>query len=447
MVPKAELHVHLEGTATPDLVRRIAARNGLPVPDGVFAAPDRFAWRDFLDFLRTYDLAASVIRTGAGLPRHHLRVPRRLRAPTGAIYVELIASPDHARPAGLSDAEHWEGIAAGHRRRARATTASRRASSAWRSATSASSAPIEIAEHTAVAAATPTSSASTLAGDEAGYPPGPFAEAYEIAAAAGLGCTVHAGEQAGADSVRGALELPVTRISHGVRAIEDPALVAELAERGDRARGLPDQQRRPRRLPELRGPPLRRRCARPACRSRSAPTTRRISALASAASTRWRASTSALSDEELVGDHAHGRRGELRGARIARRSFSTRLTNSQRLAAVDCRNRPAPGGAGPREELQGGAVHRSPYRAILIALILAVGSSAVAACGSERRQHRAAARTSRRLDVDRRSPRARRSRSASSPTSAASTTARSTSSPTRAWSEARRPSSASRAAC
>ncbi len=64
MVPKAELHVHLEGTATPDLVRRIAQRNGLEVPEGVFAAPDRFAWRDFLDFLNTYNLVCSVIRTG-----------------------------------------------------------------------------------------------------------------------------------------------------------------------------------------------------------------------------------------------------------------------------------------------------------------------------------------------------------------------------------------------
>ena len=70
------------------------------------------------------------------------------------------------------------------------------------------------------------------AGDEAGYPPGPFAEAYAMAADAGLGCSVHAGEWAGAESVRAALDLPVTRIGHGVRAIEDPALVAEIAERG-----------------------------------------------------------------------------------------------------------------------------------------------------------------------------------------------------------------------
>jgi adenosine deaminase len=70
-----------------------------------------------------------------------------------------------------------------------------------------------------------------LAGDEANYPAGDFAQAFAIAADAGLGCTVHAGEWDGPPSVRAALELPVTRIGHGVRSIEDPALVGELAER------------------------------------------------------------------------------------------------------------------------------------------------------------------------------------------------------------------------
>ena len=80
MVPKAELHVHLEGTAPPDLVRRIAQRNGLDIPEGVFAAPDRFAWRDFLDFLNTYDLLLQRHPHRRGLPRHRLRVPGLLRA-------------------------------------------------------------------------------------------------------------------------------------------------------------------------------------------------------------------------------------------------------------------------------------------------------------------------------------------------------------------------------
>jgi adenosine deaminase len=72
----------------------------------------------------------------------------------------------------------------------------------------------------------------SMAGDEQNYPAGDYAEAFEIAAGAGLGCTVHAGEWAGPESVRAGLGLPVTRIAHGVRAVEDPPLVDELAERG-----------------------------------------------------------------------------------------------------------------------------------------------------------------------------------------------------------------------
>src|SRR4051794_27075466 len=228
MLPKAELHVHLEGTAPPDLVRRIAQRNGLDIPQGMFAAPDRFAWRDFLDFLDTYNLVCSVIRTGEDyrdIAYEYLASCAR----DGAIYVELTASVDHSRIAGLGDAEHWDGIAAGiddaradHGIDARILSVAVRNYGVERA--------IEIAELTA-ARPHPYVVGFSLAGDEAGYPPEPFVEAYRVAADAGLGCTVHAGEWAGAASVRGALEPPVTRIAHGVRAIEDPGLVAELAQR------------------------------------------------------------------------------------------------------------------------------------------------------------------------------------------------------------------------
>jgi adenosine deaminase len=228
VLPKAELHVHLEGTATPDLVRRIAQRNGLEVPEGVFAAPDRFAWRDFLDFLNTYNLVCSVIRTGEDY-RDITYEYLAACALDGAIYVELTASIDHSRLAGIGDAEHWEGIAAGidearrdHGIEARILSVAVRNYGVERA--------IEIAELTA-ARPHPYVVGFSLAGDEAGYPPEPFIDAYRVAETAGLGCTVHAGEWAGADSVRGALELPVTRISHGVRAIEDAALVQELARR------------------------------------------------------------------------------------------------------------------------------------------------------------------------------------------------------------------------
>ena len=221
--------MHLEGTAPPELVRRIARRNGLEVPEGTFATPDRFAYRDFLDFLDTYDKAASVIRTGEDY-RDIVREYLARQAADGVVYVELTASRDHARLAGLSDDEHWEGIAAGiDDAREEHGIEARILSSAVRNFG------VEQAVDVAREAASRPHAyvvGFSLAGDEAGYPPGLFAEPYAIAAAAGLGCTVHAGEWAGADSVRAALELPVRRVSHGVRAIEDPGLVAELARRG-----------------------------------------------------------------------------------------------------------------------------------------------------------------------------------------------------------------------
>jgi adenosine deaminase len=226
-VPLAELHVHLEGTAPPALISRLAERNGLKVPEGVFAGPDRFQWVDFLDFLRTYDLAASVIRTQEDY-RDITYSYLMACAEEGAIYVELIVSPDHAASVGLSDDEHYGGIAAGiDDARRDSGIEARMIATAIRNFGVQAAVDIARRDHH------PYVVGFNLAGDEAGYPASLFAEAYEIASASGLGCSCHAGEHDGADSVRQALALPgIARISHGVRAIEDPELVKEIADRG-----------------------------------------------------------------------------------------------------------------------------------------------------------------------------------------------------------------------
>jgi adenosine deaminase len=228
VIPKAELHVHLEGTAPPALVRRIAERNGLPVPSGLFDGSERFAYYDFLDFLRTYDLAASVIRTGEDyrdITYEYLAGCAR----DGAVYVELTASPDHAALVGLGDAEHLDGIARGiDDARRDFGIEGRILISAVRNFG------IERAMRVArYAACRPHDYVVgfSMAGDEQNFPAGDYAEVFATAAASGLGCTVHAGEWEGPESVRAALELPVSRIGHGVRAIEDPGLVDELAAR------------------------------------------------------------------------------------------------------------------------------------------------------------------------------------------------------------------------
>jgi adenosine deaminase len=229
VIPKAELHVHLEGTAPPTLIARIAQRNGLPVPDGLFDGDDRFVYSDFLDFLRAYDDAASVIRTGEDY-RDITYEYLRSCAEQGAIYVELTASPDHAALVGLSDEEHLDGIARGiDDARAAHGIEGRILISAVRNFGVEQA--LRVARH-AAEHPHPYVVGFSMAGDEENYPAHLFAEPYAIASAAGLGCTMHAGEWAGPESVRAALELPITRLSHGVRAIEDPALVQELAQRG-----------------------------------------------------------------------------------------------------------------------------------------------------------------------------------------------------------------------
>jgi adenosine deaminase len=229
-VPKAELHVHLEGTATPGLVRRLAKRNGVALPEErLFNADGTFAWDDFLHFLQSYDLAASAIRTGQDY-RDVTYEYLAACAAEGAVYVELIASLDHGKHVGLADEEHLAGIAQGiDDAHAEHGITGRIISSIVRNFG------VEDCEDVArrtVALAHPYVVGFNMAGDEAGFPAADYARAFAIADDAGLGCSVHAGEHAGPESVRAALALPgVVRISHGVRAIEDPGLVRELAER------------------------------------------------------------------------------------------------------------------------------------------------------------------------------------------------------------------------
>ncbi len=225
MIPKAELHVHLEGTMDQDLMTRIAERNGLEVPQDVFV------YTDFLHFLQQYDTAASVIRTAEDYRDITYEYLTRC-AQEGAVYVELIASPDHARSVGISDADHWAGIEQG------IDDAKRdHGIEGWVLASIVRNFGVPAAERVVaelIANPHPYVVGFNMAGDEAGFPAADYAHVFQAAYEdANLGCAVHAGEHAGPESVRAALQLPgVTRISHGVRAVEDPALVDELAEKG-----------------------------------------------------------------------------------------------------------------------------------------------------------------------------------------------------------------------
>jgi adenosine deaminase len=228
-VPLAELHVHLEATAKPALVRRLAQRNGLAIPPGTIE-DERYVWKNFLDFLLTFDRAVTVIKTAEDY-RDITYEYLGACAAEGAIYVEVTVSPDHADQVGIPYAEMLAGVEQGiddaraaHGIESRVIVTAVRNFGTERVAWVARSAAEQ--PH-------PYVTGFGLAGDEANFPPGQFARAFETAHEAGLGLTCHAGEWAGPESVRGALALPVplTRLGHGVRAIEDPELVRELVER------------------------------------------------------------------------------------------------------------------------------------------------------------------------------------------------------------------------
>ncbi|WP_020591874.1 adenosine deaminase [Kiloniella laminariae] len=228
MVLKAEIHSHLEGTASPALVRKLADRHGMTLPDSLFTNKDSFRWTTFLEFLKAYDMASAVIRTPEDYRDVTYDYLKRC-AEEDAIYVEVMSSPDHAAMAGMAYQDHLDGIVQG------ITDATNDFGIEGRIiVTCVRHLGPDQAEKVAlqtVAAPHPLVVGFGMGGDENAHHPSDFAWAFNIAHEAGLLCNVHAGEMAGPESVIAALDhLPVKRIGHGVRSIEDPDLVKRLIE-------------------------------------------------------------------------------------------------------------------------------------------------------------------------------------------------------------------------
>ena len=230
-IKKAELHVHLEGTITPILAQKLAKRNNLIIPEGL-VAPDGQSYlsRDFLHFLHVYDTLAALIKT----PLDYYDITfdyLRANALENTIYVEMMYSPDHAEQAsGIPSIEHLHAIQqAIDDAQAQFGILGRIIITAVRHF--GAEAAIRVATE-ASRESVPCATGFGLGGDEINFPPKLFSKAYQIAAEAGLFCTVHAGEFAPASGMIEAIEhLPIQRIGHGVQAIHSPETIALLKER------------------------------------------------------------------------------------------------------------------------------------------------------------------------------------------------------------------------
>jgi aminodeoxyfutalosine deaminase len=225
--PKIELHVHLEGTVRPDTLRAIAKRNDYALPEDLESL---YRFRDFPHFIEVWILTTNALRTEADFRQVVVDYAGEAAA-HGAVYLEGIFSPAERVARGVGWDEIFSGYCDGAQEaRERHGVEVRLTPDIYRGAT-----PEQAEQVVRYSAAYRERGivAVGLGGLEAEFPPEPYEAAFTLARSLGLGSVPHGGEAAGASSVRGALEaLEADRIRHGVRATEDPGLVAELADRG-----------------------------------------------------------------------------------------------------------------------------------------------------------------------------------------------------------------------
>lgn len=220
-VPKVELHVHLEGTLSPDRIAALAAGR----PDaGRGPRPD---WTTLTEFLRYLDWSAGLVSSEDAARAVAFDCAARLHA-DGTAYAEVIVNPGHWRaisPTALLGAVHD-----GFERAAAAGLADCRILLSVSRSDSPDSAR-RLLDRVLVRRPARLLGLS-IDGDESASPKtGPrFAPLFADARAGGLGVTAHAGESSGPDGVAEAIDhLGVNRIDHGVRAAEDSRLLARLA--------------------------------------------------------------------------------------------------------------------------------------------------------------------------------------------------------------------------
>jgi len=226
-MPKAELHFHLEGAIpVPILWELIQQHGGDPIIKSQEQLAEWFSYRDFAHFMETWEWMNGFLRSyddfefAAESVAHHL-------VEQNIVYVEAFFSPSDFRHHGLNPQGIATAIRTGLDRvagvdvplivdlvRDRGPSGTARTLAAIK----------EIASEAGVIGI-------GIGGFELAHPPEQFAAVYDDAREAGFRLTAHAGEEAGPESVWGAIrDLGAERIGHGIRSIEDPRLVEYLVE-------------------------------------------------------------------------------------------------------------------------------------------------------------------------------------------------------------------------
>ncbi|MBW8812079.1 MAG: adenosine deaminase [Caulobacterales bacterium] len=229
-LPKAELHLHIEGSLEPEQMFEFARRNRLALPfKSVEEVRAAYAFSNLQDFLDIYYQGAGVLMTEADFHDLAMAYFRRVAA-DGCRHVELFFDPQTHTDRGLPFRVAIEGLLSGMAEAERTLGVS-------------SSLILCFLRHLDEDAALATLKAAEpwldrllgvgLDSSEVGHPPSKFAKVFAAARQRGLKLVAHAGEEGPPAYVWEALDLlKVDRIDHGNRALEDPALVQRLAAEG-----------------------------------------------------------------------------------------------------------------------------------------------------------------------------------------------------------------------
>ncbi len=225
-LPKAELHLHLEGSVTPATLVELRSRHGKESP--LAEAEALYQYKDFLGFLMAFKTLTEYLQTPDDYELIVYRLMEQLKA-ENVLHAEVYVSVGVCLWRKQNFEAIFEGLERGRARGERDFGIS----VLWifdavrQFGAGAAQEVFELAakfrDRNVVAVG--------IGGDEQKAPPELFRDSYAFAAAQGLRLTAHAGESAGPESIWGVLNLGAERIGHGLTAYQDPELIGELATR------------------------------------------------------------------------------------------------------------------------------------------------------------------------------------------------------------------------
>lgn len=229
-LPKAELHVHLDGTLTPQLIQQLAHKHDVSInPDILTACGQHFYWADFAGFHEVFEQAFTVIQDVDDVQLITYNYLKAL-SEQNTCYAELIVSPHHAQNNGMSYTRLLQGLQAGIDQARSAFGIEGRILMVFLRHYGPEQA--EKWAQTIVDNPHPYVVGVNLVGDIRQHAVREFSACFKLAKQAGLGLSCHAGElDGGVEEIWQAItDLQVDRISHGVRCLEDPDLVKHLVD-------------------------------------------------------------------------------------------------------------------------------------------------------------------------------------------------------------------------